>query len=122
MTFVEEQQQRLLRGVVQCQEVINAKRRLGGDASDKELADDKRIARRVQHRLRTSANEWLSITNSTKLPQPDGSGMRLIWRTWWEEWEDNVDEAVHTRAEDRRQQHLLERELEGLAQVFADLR
>jgi hypothetical protein len=118
VTSAERQQQRLLRGVVQCQEVINAKRRLGGDASDKELADDKRRARRVQHRLRTSAHEWLPINNNTVLPQPDGSGMRLDWAEWWEAWR-VVELDPGAKSSDI---HKIERELEALSEIFAELR
>lgn len=109
---------RLMRGIVQCDEVLGVPRRLGGDATDKELADDKRMARRVKHRLQTALDDW-----PDKLPEvpPDGTGARLKWVDWWTAWHEYAWELI-PQADNSAQQHSIKRELEGLAYVMAEFR
>lgn len=113
---------RLERGVTQCLEVLDVPRRLGADATDKELADDKRIARRVKHRLVDALRHWEALVDGEceGLP-PDGTGARMKWSDWWEAWRDHATE-LRQQAEERWQQHAIDRELEGIAQVLGDLR
>lgn len=122
MTFRETNVKRLERGIVQCLEVLDVPRRLGGDATDKELADDKRMARRVKHRLVVALDDWDGLVDgdSAGLP-PDGTGARLLWSEWWDEWQENAIE-LKDQADNRSQQHHIDRELEAMAHVFAELR
>ena len=122
MTSREANLKRLERGVVQCMEVLDVPRRLGGDATDKELADDKRMARRVKHRLVVAIDDWNGLVDgdSSGLP-PDGTGARLLWSEWWVEWQEAAQEASE-QADNRSQQHAIQRELESMAYIFAELR
>lgn len=119
MTFTETNIARLERGVSQCQEVLDVPRRLGGDATDKELADDKRMARRVKHRLLVAMEDW-GTNRCEKLP-PDGTGARLLWADWWHEWQEAAQDMIEA-AENRSQQHAIDRELQSMAYIFAELR
>jgi hypothetical protein len=123
VTFTEANIARLQRGVVQCQEVLNVPRRLGGDATDKELADDKRMARRIKHRLEVALVDWLGFERHQAFddPPPDGTGARLAWGEWWEGWRATAIE-LRARADNNSQQHAIDRELEGMAHVMAEFR
>jgi hypothetical protein len=114
----EQQIDRIGRGIVQCQEVIDVPRRLGGDATDKELADDKRIARRVKFRLEEALREWVDEPMWAGLPTPDGSGARLDWAAWWAAW--RVQGLAVPAA--NLEIHRVQRELDSLSQIFAELR
>lgn len=118
MTFKETNIARLERGVLQCQEVIDVPRRLGGDATDKELADDKRVARRVRHRILVALEDWAPWRSQL---QPDGTGARLLWPDWWHEWQEAAQDMIE-QADNRSQQHAIDRELESMAYIFAELR
>lgn len=120
MTFREANIVRLCMGIKQCEEVLGVPRRLGGDATDKELADDKRTARRVKHRLEVALEDWSNGPGKVRAVA-DGSGARLVWSEWWEAWQENATE-LRQQADNRDEQHSIDRELEGLAHVFADLR
>lgn len=123
MTFVEENIKRLERGITQCREVLDVPRRLGGDATDKELADDKRTARRVKHRLEVALEDWTrSERGSANGPLPaDGTGARLVWADWWVDWRQRA-QLMHQEADSRWQQHTINNELESLMHIFAELR
>jgi hypothetical protein len=125
VNFNEQNMSRLARGIAQCQEVCDVPRRLGGDATDKELADDKRTARRVGYRLMRAQEVWRkgagSFKGSVATAVPDGSGARLIWSDWWEAWREQATE-LRQQADERWQQHAIDRELEGIASVLGDLR
>lgn len=118
MTFEEENIKRLGRGICQCEEVIGAKRRLGGDATDKELAEDKRIARRIKHRLEVALSDWGDGKHHERL---DGSGAKLIWSEWWEQWRVDAN-ALARLAKSNPQDHSIQREIEGMTHVFAEHR
>lgn len=122
MNFREANIRRLERGVTQCLEVLDVPRRLGGDATDKELADDKRMARRVRHRLVVSLDYWHGLVDGECSGAPvDGTGARLIWEDWWREWHEYALE-LKAQAENASQVHSIDRELEGLAHVMAEFR
>lgn len=122
MTFREANIKRLERGVTQCLEVLDVPRRLGGDATDKELADDKRMARRIKHRLVVALADWDGLVDGECAGLPaDGTGARLKWDLWWDEWKQYALE-LEAQAENASQQHAIGRELEGLAHVMADFR
>ena len=122
MTFRETNIKRIERGVTQCLEVVDVPRRLGGDATDKELADDKRTARRVKHRLVVALEDWNGqVDGECQGLLADGTGARLVWPEWWADWCEVADE-LKPYAETRAQQHAIDRELEAMAHVFADLR
>lgn len=60
-------------------------RRLGGEASDIDLAMDKKRARRVSHAVKQSLHGWQKT--GYKLPSDDElrvEGAQLIWATWYE--------------------------------------
>lgn len=117
----EEQLLRLTKAVVMCDEAKAVPRRLGGNATDQELADDKRICRRVRHRLLTCAEDW-NEGQTPDLPKGDGSGARVQWATWWNLWSEGVEEWIEwfeARDAHNKYIHRLRRELEGLKQVFA---
>lgn len=118
MTFREANINRLIRGIWQCEEALAVPRRLGGDATDKELADDKRMARRVKHRLEVALEDWGDPGDDMA---SDGTGARLLWPEWWEDWQERAME-LRQQADNRDEQHSIDRELEGLAHVFADHR
>lgn len=122
MSFQADNVRRLERGVTQCLEVLDVPRRLGADATDKELADDKRCARRIKHRIVNALGEWGALVDGecSGLP-PDGTGARMRWEDWWIAWRDHADE-LRQQAEDRSDQHKIDRELEGIASVLSDLR
>lgn len=122
MTFREANINRLERGVTQCLEVLDVPRRLGADASDKELADDKRMARRVKHRLVVALGDWNGLVDGECAGLPaDGTGARLIWSKWWDEWVEYARE-LREQASNSSEQHAIDRELEGLAYVMAEYR
>lgn len=122
MTSREANVNRIERGVTQCLEVLDVPRRLGGDATDKELADDKRIARRVKHRLVVALDDWSGLVDGDcSGAPPDGTGARLAWEEWWSDWQDEAQE-IREHADNGSQQHAIDRELESLAHVFAELR
>lgn len=122
MNVREANIKRLERGVTQCLEVLDVPRRLGADATDKELADDKRLARRVKHRLVVALGDWGGLVDGdcAGLP-PDGTGARMKWSDWWTAWRDHANE-LHQQCEERWEQHAIDRELEGLAHVLAEHR
>lgn len=118
MNFTEQNVARLLRGIQQCTEALGVPRRLGGDATDKELADDKRIGRRVKHRLEVALDDW--PLSATEVP-PDGTGARMLWSDWWEVWQERALELrEQTHMSDEI--HSITRELDGLAEVLGDYR
>jgi hypothetical protein len=122
MTFREANIRRLERGVTQCLEVLDVPRRLGGDATDKELADDKRLARRIKHRLVGALDDWNALVDGDAAgAPPDGTGARLLWPEWWSEWQEAALE-MKEESRDNAERHVIDRELEVLSYVFADLR
>jgi hypothetical protein len=122
VTFREANIRRLERGITQCLEVLDVPRRLGADATDKELADDKRTARRVKHRLVVALSDWNgTVDGNSEGAPPDGTGARLLWSQWWDDWQEQATE-LRQQADNRDEQHSIDRELEGISHVMAELR
>ena len=69
-------------------------RRFGGDATDEDLALDKRRARRVSHALRQSLQGW---TKKVVLPDPDEEIRREGAQLLWDQFLEAHDAEINTR-------------------------
>lgn len=93
--LVSAQQDRLARELVISIHSGSIPRRLGGDASDQELAADKKRAKRVSWALKQSLAGWSK--KFPKLPVDEElrvAGAQLVWQTWYEEFMTEVNEQA----------------------------
>jgi len=66
-------------------------RRLGADASDEELAEDKRRCRRIAHVAEQSLISWGAEVKPQASASISKAAAQVVWKRWWEEHRTYLD-------------------------------
>jgi hypothetical protein len=89
-SFTQEEIERIQTAACRILVAIEIPRRLGGDATNDELALDKRRCRRALHVLRSGLLSWSEKDDDKVKWRPltdedKAEGASLLWDKWWEE-------------------------------------
>lgn len=86
---VRRQVDRLAVGITKCVGALAVPRRLGEDASQRDLADDKRLARKYANILIANRERWdpeAPLIGADADPAVLAEGSRIDWVEWEEDW------------------------------------
>lgn len=104
-------------------------RRLGGEATGRELAHDKRKGRRILHIARR-LESWWDAPVSEDRPATSRDSAQIVWDEWWSDHKEWLDRRItwiatwgvkhNNRSAANKYVSLLRRERQYLERVFID--